>query len=92
MGGELTLESVLGQGSPSVLPSPARRCRLAVPRRSGRVLGLAPGQPACRVLVAEDHPDNRELIRRLLEGVGFEVRWSNRASRRWSCLRPGGRT
>ena len=26
-----------------------------------------------RILVAEDHPDNRELITRLLQGIGFEV-------------------
>jgi CheY-like chemotaxis protein len=40
----------------------------------GRVLGLEPGQPPYRVLVAEDHPDNRALIHRLLGDAGFAVR------------------
>ncbi len=39
-----------------------------------RVMGLAPGQPAYRLLVAEDHEENRQLLVKLLTQLGFEVR------------------
>ena len=39
-----------------------------------RVAGLSPGQPRYRILVADDAPDNRELLVQLLEPVGFNVR------------------
>ncbi len=41
----------------------------------GRVKGLAPGQPACRVLIADDEEHNGTFLRRLLGQVGFETRW-----------------
>jgi signal transduction histidine kinase/ActR/RegA family two-component response regulator len=39
-----------------------------------RVVALAPQQPAYRILVVDDHPDNRRVISALLRQVGFEVR------------------
>jgi signal transduction histidine kinase/DNA-binding NarL/FixJ family response regulator len=41
--------------------------------RNGRVIGLAEGQPHHRLLIAEDHPENRLLLRKLLEPLGFEL-------------------
>ncbi len=38
-----------------------------------RVIGLAPGQPIYRILIAEDHAESRALLSRLLQSVGFEV-------------------
>src|SRR6185436_15454903 len=38
------------------------------------VLGLRPGQATCRVLIADDIEDNRQLLAQLLAPVGFEVR------------------
>ena len=78
MGGELTVESTPKQGSTfhfviPLTPAPAP----PVAERRERVLGLVPGQAGKRILVAEDHPDNRELIVRLLEQIGFEVRAAN---------------
>ncbi|HJW27596.1 MAG TPA: ATP-binding protein, partial [Rhodocyclaceae bacterium] len=75
MGGELAVSSEVGQGSCfsfeiALPPAPAP----AQPVPSGHVTGLAPGQKACRVLVAEDDADGRELVTRLLESVGFQVR------------------
>ena len=37
-------------------------------------IGLAPGQARHRILVAEDRPENSELLRLLLQQLGFEVR------------------
>ncbi|MDD2733315.1 MAG: ABC transporter substrate binding protein [Desulfuromonadaceae bacterium] len=45
----------------------------AAPRR-GRVLGLADGEPRRRILITEDQPDNRLLLRTLLEPLGFDLR------------------
>ena len=38
------------------------------------VLRLQPGQATCRVLIADDVEDNRQLLAQLLAPVGFEIR------------------
>jgi CheY-like chemotaxis protein len=38
------------------------------------VLRLQPGQATCRVLIADDIEDNRQLLAQLLAPVGFEIR------------------
>lgn len=76
MGGSLTLASSPGQGScfRVDLPwLPARPEEVAVPAKQGEVIGLQSGQAAFRVLVAEDQEENRLLLARLLENVGFAV-------------------
>jgi signal transduction histidine kinase/CheY-like chemotaxis protein len=40
----------------------------------GRAIGPAEGQPRHRLLIAEDQPQNRLLLRKLLEPLGFELR------------------
>jgi CheY-like chemotaxis protein len=42
--------------------------------KHGCILGLAGGQPAYRLLIVEDQPENRLLLRRLLDPLGFELR------------------
>jgi signal transduction histidine kinase/ActR/RegA family two-component response regulator len=78
MGGHVSVRSKLGKGSVfrfelpvEVLPDQDGLQPAAAPRR---VLGLTPGQPEYRVLIVEDHPDNRLLLARLLQGAGFMVR------------------
>ena len=39
-----------------------------------QVLRLRPGQATCRVLIADDIEDNRQLLAQLLGPVGFEIR------------------
>ena len=39
-----------------------------------RVMGLAAGEPARRILIVEDEANNRAILCELLETVGFEVR------------------
>jgi CheY-like chemotaxis protein len=39
-----------------------------------RRLHLLPGRSACRVLVADDEPVNRELVEHMLRQIGFELR------------------
>lgn len=78
MGGTLSLSSVEGQGSTFRVEIPVRLAQpedvAQAPKACGDVTGLAPGQPTCRVLVAEDQPESQLLQLSLLEGVGFDVR------------------
>ncbi|MDD2760323.1 MAG: PAS domain S-box protein, partial [Methylomonas sp.] len=75
MGGRIDATSEPGLGSTFAFSIPLPRVDSAVvsPVR-GRVLGLAPNQPRVRVLVAEDHADNRKLMVTLLQSAGFDVR------------------
>jgi len=76
LGGSLTACSTLGRGSEFTLAIPAPMCADAEPSpmSSTQVLGLIPGSAIPRVLIAEDHTDNRLLLHELMETVGFEVR------------------
>ena len=76
MGGKINVNSKEGEGS-------AFSFTIALPEVSApsvalkqplKVVALADGQPSCRILIAEDEPDNRLLLTRVLENVGFEVR------------------
>jgi len=48
---------------------------------AGRVVGIAPGERAYRVLVVDDSPADRTLVARLLQAVGFDVREAENGSR-----------
>jgi signal transduction histidine kinase/CheY-like chemotaxis protein len=79
MGGEIDVESELGKGA---------RFRLRIPLevveeseimglesgQPGRVIGLAPGQPVYRILIAEDHRENQLLLSHLMTDIGLEAR------------------
>lgn len=82
MGGELRVESELGQGCvfSFSLPLPEAEVPL-VATHQRRVLGLTPGHLPVKVLVVEDNPDNQELIASLLTGAGFEMRMAENGQR-----------
>ncbi len=74
MGGNLQVTSRPGEGSTFHFALPLRATSApaaAVPQ--GRVIGLEPGQPPVRILVAEDDAGSRALIAHLLEEAGLGV-------------------
>jgi len=77
MGGAITVTSQVGKGSVFIIRLPmkegeAQAVRAKDPPR--HVLKLQPGQATCRVLIADDIEDNRQLLSQLLAPVGFEIR------------------
>jgi PAS domain S-box-containing protein len=78
MGGEISVESQSGRGSlfrfeiPFVLVASGQLPQLGPVSRSTRLVKEHGGD--YRVLVADDVDDNRTLVTRLLEQVGFEVK------------------
>ena len=58
--------------SGGVAPPPAPAPQRGAGAR--QVIGLAPDQPECRVLVVEDEPLNRAVLARLMQQTGFSVR------------------
>jgi PAS domain S-box-containing protein len=77
LGGEITVESSVGVGSTFRFEIPIEEAAAeetpSAPSES-RVVGLYPDEPSYRVLVADDAPDNRELLVQLLQPIGFTVR------------------
>ncbi|MDD2758873.1 MAG: ATP-binding protein [Methylomonas sp.] len=73
MGGELSVISELNRGSTFSFSLPLATAGKPSETTKARIIGLKPGQPAPRILVAEDHPDNQQVIEQLLEQIGCEV-------------------
>ncbi|WAL59217.1 PAS domain-containing hybrid sensor histidine kinase/response regulator [Thermocoleostomius sinensis] len=80
MGGDLHFTSTVGQGSTFGFEIPvaaANPLTVETTQSSRRVLRLAANQPTYRILVADDHAENRNLLMQLLSSVGFETRITN---------------
>lgn len=73
MGGTLTADSTPGLGSCFTFTLPLAPARQSpeplIALNESPIVGLEPYQPACRVLIADDLPVNRELLRALLDGL-----------------------
>lgn len=77
MGGSIEVESEAGKGALFRVRLPAGIVEAAdvkTPMETKpMVIGLAPGQKAWRILIADDHPDNRLVLKSLLEEAGFSI-------------------
>src|SRR6202795_3222594 len=77
MGGDITVSSQVGRGSVFVIHLPLKEGEaqaVQVKEKPRHVLRIQPGQATCRVLIADDVEDNRQLLAQLLAPVGFEIR------------------
>jgi PAS domain S-box-containing protein len=77
MGGAITVNSQVGKGSDFVIYLPLKEGEAGAVQAKDkplRVLRLQPGQATCRVLIADDIEDNRQLLVQMLAPVGFEIR------------------
>ena len=77
MGGEITVDSEIGKGTVfrfTIQAEAVAGARISPRPDRHRVPVLAPGQPRFRILIADDKPDNRQLLKTLLTLAGFGVR------------------
>jgi PAS domain S-box-containing protein len=76
MGGEITVRSTLDNGSVfqfRIKAAAVESGKLLPSTVTRQVTRLEPGQQQYRILVVEDKPENRQILRELLVPVGFEV-------------------
>ncbi|MBE9184079.1 response regulator [Microcoleus sp. LEGE 07076] len=76
MGGEIWVDSVLGEGTSfkfNIRVFPAISSEITVATWQ-RVIGLEPDQPVYRILAVDDNQENRLLLVKILQPIGFEVR------------------
>jgi PAS domain S-box-containing protein len=76
MGGDITVNSQVGNGTVFVVHLPLKEGEAQAVQAKDtprQVLKLQPGQATCRVLIADDVDDNRQLLAQLLGSVGFEI-------------------
>ncbi len=77
MGGDIRVNSVLGQGSLftfTIKGKIASASAIKTKKPIRKVVGLAPGQPRYRILAVDDRLESRILLVKLLSSMGFEVR------------------
>ena len=76
MGGEIAVESTVGQGSIfrfEIQVELAANRAIESPKQQRLIVGLAAGQIPYRILVVDDRLENRQLLVELLIPIGFEV-------------------
>lgn len=77
MGGDITVQSKVNQGSTftcKIVLHQLQTMDVLEAESKHFVIGLEPGQPTYRILVAEDVFENRQLLVAILKPIGFEVR------------------
>lgn len=93
MGGDLQVESTVGQGSTFFFDIPVQlttgNSQPLLPQAT--IVGIATAQPTYRILVVDDVADNCQLLVKLLQPLGFEVVTANdgyQAIQQWQTTHP----
>ncbi len=76
LGGKLTAESDVGEGSVFQFSISAKTAEVSSTTETvnrSKVVSLEPGQQEYRILIVEDIDVNRTLLRRFIESIGFKV-------------------
>lgn len=77
MGGDIQVTSKKGEGTTfsfAIQVELADANAVEAEATQAQVTGLAPGQPDYRILIVDDVQENRELLNRLLEPIGFKLK------------------
>ncbi len=80
MGGSIGVTSAPGKGSIFRIELPLERASqndvgaVTEPAPAAKVIGLAPGTPRYRILIAEDQPEGQLLLSELMTNIGLETR------------------
>jgi signal transduction histidine kinase/CheY-like chemotaxis protein len=77
MGGDLSVKSAVGRGTLftfHICVTVVDAADLAQPETPRRVMALAPDQPTYRILIVDDRWENRQLLVKLLEPLGFALK------------------
>ena len=77
MGGDITVNSRLNQGTVfrfQILSESAIASELQGVQSSSKVIALQPNQPSYRILIVDDRQENCQIISKLLQPIGFDVR------------------
>jgi PAS domain S-box-containing protein len=80
LGGEITIDTQVGRGSKfqfNISIAIATNAESFPKQRHQKVIGLAPGQQSYRLLIVEDKWENRQLLLKMLEPLGFEIEEAN---------------
>jgi CheY-like chemotaxis protein len=95
IGGDITMSGNPGGGSAFLFEIPIERGDAGVAIRGSvrrRVIAIQDcKEPPPKILVVDDHPENRGWLQKLLTSVGFAVRWADNgetAIRVWEEWRP----
>jgi|GEM_PF-3412942 len=77
MGGDLTVRSQVGKGTTflfDISVEIADAADFQSRQTQHRIIAIAPHQPNYRILIADDKPINRQLLLKLLNPLGFELK------------------
>ncbi|MES9958745.1 MAG: response regulator, partial [Sedimenticola sp.] len=81
MQGEVSVENTPGKGClfqfNVLLEKAIEEVTVKAVTETRKVIGLEPGQPDYRLLIAEDQMENQLLLQRIFETAGFKVRVAN---------------
>ncbi|HEY9600216.1 MAG TPA: AAA family ATPase [Allocoleopsis sp.] len=83
MGGDITVSSEVGRGTTfkfDITVSVVDASDIETKQATRRVIALEPNQPRYRILIVDDKQDNRQLLIKLLNPLGFELQEASNGS------------